>query len=103
MLRAQGLNEEQKVDFIYGALEGDAKREMRLLNPGRRSTSVDMLQELKRLYGRVTPVAQLRAQFFKMSPTGRGNCCCFHSSSPGVILRMEGAGTSGLCPGPDDY
>lgn len=24
MLRAQGLNEEQKIDFIYGALEGEA-------------------------------------------------------------------------------
>lgn len=65
MLRAQGLNEEQKIDFIYGALEGEAKREMKLLNPGRRLTSVDLLSELKRLYGRVTPVAQIRAQFFK--------------------------------------
>ena len=50
---------------MFGALEGDAKREMRLLDPNKLSSSVAILQELKRLYGRVTPVAQLRAQYFK--------------------------------------
>ena len=65
MLRAQGLNEEQKIDFIFGALEGEAKREIRLLDTTRRATSTDILHELKQLYGKVTPVAQLRAQFFK--------------------------------------
>ncbi|KAK1888055.1 Gag polyprotein [Dissostichus eleginoides] len=38
---------------------------MRLLDPDQLSSSIAILQELKRLYGRVTPVAQLRAQFFK--------------------------------------
>lgn len=42
MLRAQGLNEEQKIDFIFGALEGD---------PTKRLTSTAILHELKRLYG----------------------------------------------------
>lgn len=65
MLRAQGLNEEQKIDFISGALEGEAKREMRLLDPTKRSTSTAILHELKKIYGQVIPVAQLRAKFFK--------------------------------------
>ena len=65
MLRAQGLNEEQKTDFIFGALEGEAKREIRLLDPTKRATSSAILQELQKLYGQVTPVAQLRAHFFK--------------------------------------
>lgn len=65
MLRAQGLNEEQKIDFIFGALEGEAKREMRLLDSTKRSSSTAILQELKKIYGRVIPVAQLRAKFFK--------------------------------------
>lgn len=49
MLRAQGLNEEQKIDFISGALEGEAKREMRLLDPTKRSTSTAILHELENL------------------------------------------------------
>lgn len=65
MLRAQGLSEEQKIDFIFGALEGEAKREVWLLDPTKRLTSTAILHELKRLYGRVIPVAQLQAQFFK--------------------------------------
>ena len=64
-MRAQGLNEEQKIDFIVGALEGEAKREVRLLDPTKRLTSTAILHELKRLYGQVIPVAQLRARFFK--------------------------------------
>lgn len=43
MLRAQGLNEEQKIDFIFGALEGDP--------PKLSLTSTAILHELKRLYG----------------------------------------------------
>ena len=65
MLRAQGLNEEQKIDFIFGALEGEAKREIRLLDKTKRATGAAILKELGKLYGQVTPVAQLRAQFFK--------------------------------------
>lgn len=65
MLRAQGLNEEQKIYFISGALEGEAKREMRLLDPTKRSTSTANLHELKRIYGQAIPLAQLRAKFFK--------------------------------------
>lgn len=65
MSRAQGLNEEQKIDFIFGALQGEAKREMRLLDPTKRSTSTAILHELKNIYGRVIPVAQLRAKVFK--------------------------------------
>ena len=65
MLRAQGLDEEQKIDFIFGALEDEAKKEIWLLDPTKRLTSAAMLQELDKLYGQVIPVAQLRAKYFK--------------------------------------
>ncbi|KAF3858974.1 hypothetical protein F7725_021373 [Dissostichus mawsoni] len=60
----------KSISFLHNVEEcdkmrGNAKREMRLLDPDQLSSSIAILQELKRLYGRVTPVAQLRAQFFK--------------------------------------
>lgn len=67
MLRAQGLNEEQKADFILGALEGDARREMQLLDSTQRTSSRSLLDELTKLYGKSTPLAQLRTMFFKCS------------------------------------
>lgn len=50
---------------LFGGLEGEAKRELWLLDPVRCSTSTTVLEELKRLFGHVVPVAQLRANFFK--------------------------------------
>lgn len=31
MLRAQELNQQQQADFVFGALEGEAKRELQLI------------------------------------------------------------------------
>lgn len=63
-IRAQGLNEEQRVDFLLSTLEGNAKREVALLAANDRSTDGKILDVLARLYGGQPPVALLRVQFF---------------------------------------
>lgn len=63
-IRAQGLNEVQRVDFVLSALEGNAKREIILLAEGERNTDVKILDALASLYGGQQSVAQLRIQFF---------------------------------------
>lgn len=65
MLRAQGLSEQQKADFVIGALEGSARREILLLETNLRATAVQILSQLKNLYGKQVSLAQLRVQFFK--------------------------------------
>ncbi|KAJ8346380.1 hypothetical protein SKAU_G00277810 [Synaphobranchus kaupii] len=54
MLRAQALTEDQQVDFVLGALEGTARREVRLL--GERQTIDAMWEELDGRYGQPTPL-----------------------------------------------
>lgn len=63
-LWAQGLNVEQRVDFVLSALEGDAKREILLLVEGERDTDVKILDALAGLYGGRHTIAQLWVQFF---------------------------------------
>lgn len=63
-LRAQQLSEEQKVDFVLNALQGEARREMVLLKAEERNTAENLLKALKKLYGEHTSLAQLRTQFF---------------------------------------
>lgn len=63
-IRAQGLNEVQRVDFVLSTLEGNARREVVLLDEGERNTDVKILDALALLYGGQQPVAQLRIQFF---------------------------------------
>ncbi|KAJ8341836.1 hypothetical protein SKAU_G00341270 [Synaphobranchus kaupii] len=54
MLRAQVLTEDQQVDFVLGALEGTAWREVWLL--GEQQTFVAMWKELDKRYGQPTPL-----------------------------------------------
>ena len=63
-IRAQGLNDEQRVDFLLSVLEGNAKREVALLAEADRNTDVKILDALAGLYGGQQPVALLRVQFF---------------------------------------
>lgn len=63
-IRAQGLNAEQRVDFLLSALEGNAKREIALLDVGDRGTDTMILEALAKLYEGQQSVAQLRVQFF---------------------------------------
>lgn len=65
LIRAQGLNSQQRVDFVLSALEGNAKREVALLTSEQRNTDTTILQALSQLYGSQQPIAQLRIQFFK--------------------------------------
>lgn len=64
MLRAQGLNQQQQTDFVLGALEGEAKRELQLVNPRDRDTGQKVLDVLEKLYAKPATKAQLRASFF---------------------------------------
>ena len=66
LIRAQGLNTEQWVDFILSALEGNAKREVALLEPAKHNTDIAILKELALLYGNQQPVAKLRLKFFNV-------------------------------------
>lgn len=64
MLRAQGLSEQQQADFVLGALEGEAKRELQLINPRDKDTGQKILEILKKLYAKPVTKSQLRASFF---------------------------------------
>lgn len=48
MLRAQGLSRQQGVDFVLGALEGDAKKEMQLVDIREKDTSEKVLDFLSK-------------------------------------------------------
>ena len=65
MLRAQPLSDEQQADFIFSALEGEARREVALLDAAQRNTGKHILSALKELYGETLNAAQARAAFFK--------------------------------------
>ena len=65
MLRAQGLDAQQKVDFLLWGLDGVAKRKVMLLEPGQRGSSTAILNELKILYGQPSSLAHIRVQFFQ--------------------------------------
>lgn len=64
-LRAQGLTGQQKVDFVLSALEGDAKREVLLVEEANRNTDNKIFALLQTFYGGGESVAKLRAQFFQ--------------------------------------
>lgn len=65
MLRAQPLSGEQQADFVFSALEGDARREVALLDEIQRNTGNKILRALKDLYGETVSTAQARSAFFK--------------------------------------
>lgn len=65
MLRAQPLSGEQQADFVFSALEGEARREVALLDAAQRNTGNKILDALKELYGETINTAQARAAFFK--------------------------------------
>lgn len=65
MLRAQGLSEAQKTDFIIGALDGVARREVLLLEDAKRNSATEILKALDALYSKTKSLAQIRVQFFK--------------------------------------
>lgn len=66
LLRAQGLNEEQKIDFVINSIEGDAKREIFLEDEQQRDTADKIIDILRRLYGDTRSAADLRTAFFNI-------------------------------------
>lgn len=64
MLRAQGLSQQQQVDFVLAALEGEVKRELQLNNPRDKNTGTKVLDILDKLYTQLTTKEQPRASFF---------------------------------------
>lgn len=64
LLRAQSLTEQQKIDFNFSAIGGDAKRKIQLLNEDNKNTSDKIFEYLNRLYGMTSSTAGLRANFF---------------------------------------
>lgn len=60
----QGLSASQRVQFVLGSLEGEAKREVLAASEATRATAKDIFDFLSGVYGDSTPVATLRAQFF---------------------------------------
>lgn len=60
----QGLSAPQRVQFVLGSLEGEAKREVLAAPEAVRATAQVIFEFLSGLYGDSTPVATLRAQFF---------------------------------------
>lgn len=64
MLRAQGLTPQQQADFLLGALEGEAKRELHLVEPENKNTGQKVLEALDKIYAKPATKAKLRANFF---------------------------------------
>lgn len=74
MLRAQGLSQHQQTDFVVGALEGEAKCEIQLVEPRAKNTGQKVLDGQQKLYAKRATKAQLRASFFscRQRPEERG-------------------------------
>lgn len=82
MIRAQGLNDLQEVDFVLTALEGEAKQEVQLLSTGDRNTGRKILDFLQELYSKPATKAQLRSNFYNCRQRADENVKAF-------ILRLR--------------
>lgn len=82
LLGVQELTEAKKVAIILGALSGEAKRQVNVLEEEERDTAPKVFTYLDSLYGDKTPTAVLRAQFFS---------CVQHPSEsvPSFLLRLR--------------
>lgn len=65
MLRAQPMSNAQQADFVFSALEGEARREIALLDDSQRNSGQKILRSLDAVYGESTSNARIRAAFFK--------------------------------------
>ncbi|XP_016516662.1 uncharacterized protein LOC107833047 isoform X2 [Poecilia formosa] len=64
LLNAQELTETKKVDILIGALAGEAKQQVNVLDEAERNEVRKIFNYLDTLYGDTIPVAVLRSQFF---------------------------------------
>ena len=64
LLGAQELTDEKKVAIVLGALAGEAKRQVSVLDATERDKVDKIFNYLDSLYGHKTPIPVLRSQFF---------------------------------------
>ena len=64
LLETQDLDEALKVAIVIGALAGEPKRQINVLDDGERNTVRKVFTYLDSLYGQSTPHAVVRSQFF---------------------------------------
>lgn len=67
LLGSQDLTEARKVNIVLGALSGEAKRQITVLNADEKDQTVKIFEYLDSLYGDQTPVPVLRSKFFGCS------------------------------------
>lgn len=92
----QGLSEHQRLQFVLGSLEGEAKREVQAAPEDRRNNSNAVFDFLAGLYGDHTPVATLRAQFFTCRQGPRQSLRSFVLQMRELFTRLQGRRDHGL-------
>lgn len=90
MLRAQGLNSRQQADFVLTALEGEAKRELLLVDPDARDTGRKILTFLSDLYDKPATRAQLRTHFYNCKQRADENVKTFVLRLRELFFRWQG-------------
>lgn len=82
LLGTQELNEARKVDIVLGALAGEAKRQLSVLEEDERDNTRKVFLYLDSLYGDRTPTPVLRSQFFSCVQR-------LDETVPSYILRLR--------------
>lgn len=95
----QGLSASQKVQFVLGSLEGEAKREVLAASEATRATAKTIFDFLSGLYGDSTPVATLRAQFFSCRQGPRQTLRAYSLELREQFGRLKGRQDHGLGEG----
>ncbi|KAG1945839.1 interleukin-1 receptor accessory protein-like 1-A [Pimephales promelas] len=95
----QGLSDPQKIQFVLGSLEGKAKREVMAAPEVVRATAKAIFDFLTELYGDVTPVAVLRAQFFNYRQGPRQTLRAYSLKLREQFSRLRGRTDHGLGEG----
>lgn len=96
MLSVQRLSEHQQVQFVMGFLDGDARREVLALEERDRDTTRKIFDLLAGLYGDITPIAALRAQFFNCRQEPRQSLRSFALHLRELFCRLKSRDETGL-------
>ncbi|KAG1960358.1 interleukin-1 receptor accessory protein-like 1-A [Pimephales promelas] len=97
----QGLSAAQRVQFVLGSLEGEAKREVLAASEATRATAKTIFDFLFGLYGDSTPVATLRAQFFNYQQGPTQTLRAYSLKLREQFSRLKGRPDHGLGEGDD--
>lgn len=92
----QGLTGPQRLQFLLGSLEGEAKREVQAAPEEKRNTFKAVLDYLQDLYGDKTPVAALRAQFFNCRQGPTQSIRSFALQLRELFVRLKNRDNHGL-------